>query len=83
LANIPASRQRRLNPLRHPFWIQSSLTRRGGKIHAYRGLKPTAKFRRRYAAVKYAFERKKLGDGTGGIDRAFQFFTDYEEALRW
>jgi hypothetical protein len=28
------------------------------KIHAYRGLKPTAKFRRRYAAGKYALERK-------------------------
>jgi len=47
LANIPASRQRRLNTLRHQGWIQSSLTRRGKKNHAHRGLKPTAKFRRR------------------------------------
>src|SRR5215510_7305158 len=53
LANIPVSRERRLNPPRHRRLseIQSSLTRRG-KNHAHLGLKPTAKFRRRYAACE-------------------------------
>src|SRR5215510_11898131 len=42
LENIPASRERRLNS------IVADATR--NEYRAYRGLKPTAKFRRRYAA---------------------------------
>jgi hypothetical protein len=42
LENIPASRQRRLNS------IVADATWKNN--HAYRGFKPTAKFRRRYAA---------------------------------
>ena len=50
LANIPASRQRRLNF--HAIWRRDSIVAdaTGKTFHAHRGLKPTAKFRRRYAA---------------------------------
>src|SRR5215510_6286189 len=60
--NIPASRQRRLNPPQYPEPERASIvadaTRR--KIHGRRGLKPTAKFRRRYAAEKRLHKSQNL-----------------------
>jgi hypothetical protein len=44
LENVPASRERRLNSIVADATWEST--------HAYRGLKPTAKFRRRSAADK-------------------------------
>src|SRR5215510_12290659 len=60
--NIPASRERRLNPPQYSeperVSIVADATRR--KIHGRRGLKPTAKFRRRYAAEKRLHKSQNL-----------------------
>src|SRR5262245_35101782 len=60
--NIPASRQRRLNPPQYSeperVSIVADATRR--KIHGRRGLKSTAKFRRRYAAEKRLHKSQNL-----------------------
>src|SRR5215470_14143248 len=78
--NIPASRQRRLNPPRYPeperVSIVADATQR--KIYADRGLKPTAKFRRRSAAEKHSHESQNLmrssilGPRPSTLSRAFR-----------
>src|SRR5215510_4286579 len=60
--NIPASRQRRLNPPQYlepePVSVVADATRI--KIHGRRGLIPTAKFRRRSAAEKRLHKSQNL-----------------------
>src|SRR6266545_3142489 len=60
--NIPASRERRMNPPQRLAPERDSIVADATwkKIHAHRGLKPTAKFRRRYAAEKRLHKSQNL-----------------------